>query len=408
MLCFRTEDYRQLRPIVLTELIDYLLATDQTERITDILKSAPLIDIADAGVHFQAARYFARIDNALATEESLRNAEALFRKNPPDTIYEQELFIRLLGTRARLAAEQGDFEQALQLYNQAIQQFELSLDSGTVVPRAFFGALYAGRGDVYYLANNAYQLALDNYQAAQRQLYRSADMDYAIGSILYRSLDYRQATLLFEGAIGAAPSRATDEVDAVDLAIAADSGTGRASGDGTRAVVSISDGNALYALANSFFLLDGYAIAIGYYRELITLLEREVDPNRLFVDQRDFRYRSVTEMLIAAYNNTGVAYARLHQIQSDQEYDQKSSFYLQRAGEQYTNYLRNSNIDLVGGTLSLPYRNSFAQLHNNAEQLQIYRALPPTRGDYFISFIDGGAVSSSTLSDPRLRRTEFP
>lgn len=374
----RPKDYPLLRPIVLSELIDYLLSIDDIEQIDHILKNIALSDIQHAGVHLQAARYFARIRNAPASEESLRNADAIFRTIPQKNRYEEELFIRLQETWARLAVEDGDFERALPLYNNAIAQFQDSIEKGLIVPRAFFGSLYAGLGDIYYVIG-AYDLALQNYRLAQRQLYQSTHMDYHIGSIYYRNFAYQQAAQSFDGIISSVRNRP----------------------------ISIMDKNTLYALANSLFLLDGHAAALGYYRELITLLEREISPDPLSIDQDDIRNRDIIEMLIATYNNAGVSYARLYQLEGDPRYQQKSLVHLQRANEQYADYARNSNADTPASILSTPYRNSFAQLHSNQEELQIYRALPPNIGEEFL-FIDEGVASASSLSDPRVRHIEFP
>ena len=409
---FMADDYRKIRPIVLSELIEYLVTHMRVEELADIVQEIEPTDIKDAGVHFQLAGYFLAIENRRGALESLRNAEAFFRTQPPRTRYETEILIRIYGMRAQLAMERADVNRALPLYNQAISRFEAahqnnlvssiftasapsaaaiapntefvasSSSAGSYVSSAAsFGALYAGRAALYYRINSAYDIALQDYARAQEHLYYSPKMDYVIGNIHYQRAQYDRAMQSFERILNK-PHR-------------------RING------ISSQDKNTLYAMGNSLFLLSGYAAALGHYRELTGILEKEYLNAPPFIPKEDYINRETREMLIATYNNMGVSYAKLHQVQSDQGHIQKSIFYLQRAHEEYVEYRRISEVDIVAHTLSLPYRNNFTQLHGAAEQLQIYAVLPSELSDYFVNLIDRNATESSTLSDPRVRHTEF-
>ena len=356
------------RSRALIELLGYYIDNNDLTSAAMIVNHPLLSNITDAEYYYHAARYYQADRNPLAFNEALDNFSLIFQRTP--AMYRREKRIEILGYRliAEQNIQQQQFTEALAWYDRAIARYQQGLDDGIFSRRAEFGSLFAGQGDVYYYGATSDEQALASYLVAQQHQYNDRGMRYRMANILYRRGEYNRALSLLNGIV--------------------DGGV---------------EPNTLLALANTLYFVGGYGAAVGYYNELINLLEIERSVIES-VDLRAQQHRAIIEMLVASYNNAGVGYARLYERQNVSSYLQQSAAYLTTANELQFLY-RAQNTDIVADA-SIPFNNSNALFNNRSAEMVIYPAIARDTTAPADDLVTSPSVA--TPSDPRLRRIVFP
>lgn len=273
------EDYKRnpkknIDPQAFAEMAGYLMDKRHYTGISDVLDRAKEADTFVPEVHYQFSRYYRYMD-AEGEEKKALNATLDMlsyrsRLSNREKAVEIDTYNRLgenLYKNGEALQAQSEFEKAEELYETARATRIVDINSK-------FGKIYANLGDVHYYAHNDYDLAMQNYIKAEDNLYKSRDIDYKQGYILYSKKEY--------------PAALKEFYSAED--------------------VYNKNTNLMYALGNTFFLKNSNSIALGYYMELRDRLEEELSSiSFLLVEERTDHY-SLIRNLVNVYNNLGVAH----------------------------------------------------------------------------------------------------
>ena len=166
-----------------------------------------------------------------------------------------------------------EYLQAEEVYQAGIDILTKSRERNIIKGTAEdFGRLYADLGHIYYYISENPNIALDQYEKAEREGFYSPEIYYNKGYIRYRSRNFREALLDFYNAAGP---------------------------------YSVN-GNLLYATGNTLFQRNDYFAAQGYYNHLLDILEQKLSREySIRIDERE-DHRTMVENLMKAYNNMGV------------------------------------------------------------------------------------------------------
>ena len=360
---------------VYNDLLRYSVDNDLLSDLGTVIRNALEINPYSAELHYEAARYYERVDNRVAAEEALSNAAAIYNQYSPKTRRDHAVQILTHTLIGEDKFREQKFDESRAQFTRAIALYEEALQKNRVTPQRHYGAIYASLGDLYYFAYQDWSRAEGAYQQAESNRYLDGGIDYRQGYIKYNRLDYQGALL--------------DFLDANER---------------------LYSNNIQYALANTLYNLERYASAVGYYNQIIADLRKRRAEIEQLSPALDSNHRALIEQLGATYNNAGAGYLNLHIRRPNSGHNGRGLLYLARGTTTLTNYQRENQDDQraeVSDLLNLPYLNSYSWTHSSGEPLRIYTELPLDSTTLFIEFIPSGP-RAAIQNDPQLLRTVSP
>jgi tetratricopeptide (TPR) repeat protein len=294
-------------------------------------------------VHYQLARYYRYLKDDREEEKALTNAITLLSNAQPQTKKRQ---IALIDSYTRLGEyywRRKEYLEAEESLENAIKLIEQKQAQRILGPASQFGLAYLDRGDIYYYVIRDLRTARTLYENAERNGYRSTELDYRFGYLDYAEGNYEQALLRF--------ARVLDE-----------RGTSE---------------NALFSLANSLYYQSFYSSAQGYYLRLLDLLELRQDRIPFLSPADNPEHRNLVEFLMKVYNNLGVTYRRLSERSRDPDQEAKALVNLTYSSEYFDQLTRDPNTAERGITRNLAYLNQRGILYPTRPfELQLYDRIP--------------------------------
>lgn len=356
---FQADKGRKVDPQIYAELGGYLLDKNLMQDVHDVLVRALNTNDRIPEVHYQLARYFARVEDPADEETALKNARDLFNKQQP---LDKRQLAELIDTYGRLGAfyyGRGSDIPAQEALTAGIRRYEDAKRAQLLTPEPMFGRLYSTLGDIYYYKALDYKQALTNFEKALSNKYTTPDLNYKVGYIHYRAGDYEQALKDFSTAAG-------------------NLSTNR---------------NLLYATGNAFFMRQDYYAAQGYFSDLLDRLRASRRQIQNLSVTEDPAQRSLIDYLIRTSNNLGITMFRLWQRSGRQQDYTDALVSLKDSTEEAGNLTREPQTAVRSGKVDLAYLNMRGILYPNSNFIpQIYREIPVDMKDLFLGAGTGVAA----------------
>jgi tetratricopeptide (TPR) repeat protein len=273
----RLEVAPELLASVYSELAGFWFDQQAYDGVRDALLAAMKHDKFYPEAHYQLARYYRYLPDAVEERKALINAIDLLEDSSPFT---RRRLLALIDSYNRLGEtywRDRGYLNAEKYYQRAIERIEAGQSQRVLGQIQELGLPYENRGDIYYYISGDWNTALQLYRQAEANQYRSNELDYKVGRILYVQEDFEEALRRFSRVVDAVP---TNE-------------------------------NGLFALGNALYLQGYYASAQGYYLRLLELLELRRDRIPFLQPADNSEHRALLEYLMKVFNNLGVTTMRL-------------------------------------------------------------------------------------------------
>ena len=333
----------ELLASVYSELAGFWIDQKAYDGAYDALLAAMERDKLHPEAHYQLARYYNYLRDAVEERKALVNAIDLLEKSSPFT---RRRLLALIDSYNRLGetyARDREYLNAEKYYQLAIQRIESGQSQRVLGQARELGLPYKNRGDIYYSISRDLDTALEMYRQAEANQYRSDEMDYKMGYIAYAQEDFEQALLRFSRVVDALP---TNE-------------------------------NGLFALGNAMYLQGYYSSAQGYYLRLLDLQEVRRDRIPFLQPADNSEHRALLEYLMKVFNNLGVTTMRLSERGRDPARQARALANLTFSSEYFDLLTRNPQTGERGQTRNLAYLNQRSILYpTRTFELEIYGRLP--------------------------------
>jgi len=340
---FQADPGLEVNPEVYAELGGYLIDKDRLDSVRDILLRAKDVRETLPEIHYQLARYFKEIEEYGEERKALNNTLAYLRRSTP--LSRERLFMKI-DTYRRLGERQYAEEQYLQArssYQQGIELYENARERKLIRKQEDFGRLYADLGDIHYYVAGEYDRALEYFTRAEENLYTTKALQYKKGYVNYRNDRYRRAGEEFQNASGSFSANS----------------------------------ELMYATANTWFRLDKYHSAEGYYTHLLDLLKQELNEEQPLRLQEDEAHRELVRDLMQTSNNLGVTYYELYRKTGRSNYYSKALVQFSDSSEYFDRLTRNPETMERAGLSNLGYLNQRGVLFpGTSYEQQIYPEIP--------------------------------
>ncbi|TVR28923.1 MAG: hypothetical protein EA404_15940 [Spirochaetaceae bacterium] len=349
---FEADQRAEIDPLIYAELGGYLLDNNQPADVFDILMRsnarAEELDQLVPEVHYHFARYYRMVDNPIDEARALRNSRLFLESVEPLNRRRLGMLVDTYGRLAHYHYERDEFIDAEELYRSAIRRYEDARARNLLQPAPQFGRVYAGLGNIHYYVERNWEQALERYQQAETNGYRSREMSYRQGFVHYRAQRWEQALDQFFNA---------------------------AEGHTTNPPLLLATANALYHSGSLY-------PAEGYYAELLDeKYRRRARIDTLLLDEEP-EHRALIEYLIRGQNNLGVAYLGIARRETSPEMRRRAMEHLQASQELAVNYRRDPQTGARAETVNLSYLNLRDILYPLDEfDAQIYNAIPEDFSD---------------------------
>lgn len=276
------EDWVEMSGFILEKLYGPLTQSEEylRSKIEDVLdmleialKKAPELPAA----HYNIAKYFLKNNNFSSAKSELSRALDCFDRAETRTkkgVYKEIDTCRLLG---ELYAGEREYLKAQELYTRGIDLFQTEREKNGFESDENTGRLYADMGDIEYFVSGDNDAALNNYEMSLKNKNDIAEVNYKIGAICYNKQDYDRALKAFIKA------RETED----------------------------SDENLLLALGNVLSLKGDNFAALGYYSELLNLLDTEKGRHMILLPNTRPEDYLLIEQYLKLTNNMGVSLYRI-------------------------------------------------------------------------------------------------
>ena len=288
-------------PYVYAELGGYLLAKNEIDDVKDVLFRAKAVKEDIPELHFNLSTYFHLIGDQTDEETALRKTLNYLDASPPLNTAQREMKIETYNRLGKLYFGQKKIIDAETEYNQAIRIIETGQKNSTLGRKPEFGEVYYNLGDIFYYDALDFDQAQKLYADAQDNYYRNPDMDYKQGYIDYSKQDYLNALLSFYKAEEEKP-------------------------DNT---------NILYALGNTLYHRNDFFAAQGYYKHLLTLLEKKKNAIPVLTPEENPEHLALLNYIMRTYNNLGVTLKRLSERPQNPEREADALVYFTKSSEYY-------------------------------------------------------------------------
>lgn len=297
---------------------------------------------------YNLARYFMYTDNRTAARSALETALQVFQAQEEMRAPRMLRYINTYRYLGELYAFDKEYIRAQELYTQGIDLYEHAARTDGLQPSKDIGMLYADMGDIYYFESGDMAQALRNYTLAVQSSYDTPPLRYRIGYIAYTGGNYDQALSSFIAASEEQPQ----------------------------------DANVLLAMGNTLAEKGDNFTALGYYRRLLSLLNRErARHDILFPQVREDQY-AIVDMYCKAANNSGVVLYRLARQTGQSSYIAEAQVNLSESVRAYDALTRNMDtfVRMDGSNLAAENSKYMSQLMPQFDP-EIYTDIPMTLAD---------------------------
>lgn len=333
----------ELLASVYAELGGYWIDKGRLDEAPKILFRAMDARMEVPEIHYHLARYYRAVREAAEEEKALEAAIELLERTQPLDKKRLFLLIDSYNRRGEAYYRRQEYLDAEKMFRKAIAEIEQAQARRMFGSQPEFGLAYKNQADLYYYVSRDLVAALDLYERAAANGYRSPDLDYKIGYVHYAEERYEAALLAFARVVDQKP---TNE-------------------------------NALFALANCLYQGGYHASAQGYYLRLLEILEGREQRIRYLQPMENPEHRALVERLMQVYNNLGVVLRRLGERSRDPDKESKALVNLTFSSERFDLISRDPQTAARGLTQNLAFLNQRGILYPQAGfQLQIYRRLP--------------------------------
>ena len=333
----------ELLASVYSELAGFWFDQQAYDGVRDALLAAMKRDKFHPEAHYQLARYYRYLPDAVEERKALVNAIELLDRASPFT---RRRLLALIDSYNRLGetyARDREYLNAEKYYQRAIERIQSAQSQRVLGQAKELGLPYKNRGDIYYSISRDLDTALQMYRQAEANQYRSDELDYKVGYIAYVQEDFEQALLRFSRVVDALP---TNE-------------------------------NGLFALGNAMYLQGYYSSAQGYYLRLLDLQEARRDRIPFLQPADNGEHRALLEYLMKVFNNLGVTTMRLSERGRDPARQARALANLTFSSEYFDVLTRNPETGERGQTRNLAYLNQRSILYpTRTFELEIYGRLP--------------------------------
>jgi tetratricopeptide (TPR) repeat protein len=339
----RLEVKPELLASVYSELAGFWFDQKAYDGVRDALLAAMKRDKFYPEAHYQLARYYRYLPDAVEERKALINAIDLLKDSSPFT---RRRLLALIDSYNRLGEtywRDREYLNAERFYQLAIQRIEGGQSQRVLGRIQELGLPYKNRGDIYYYISRDLDTALELYRQAEANRYRSDELDYKLGYIAYVQEDFEQALGRFSRVVDARPANE----------------------------------NGLFALGNALYLQGYYASAQGYYLRLLDLQEARRDRIPLLQPADNSEHRALLEYLMKVFNNLGVTTMRLSERGRDPVRQARALANLTFSSEYFDVLTRDPETAERGQTRNLAYLNQRSILYpTRTFDLEIYARLP--------------------------------
>jgi len=340
---FQDDPRANIDPLVYAQLGGYLIDKNELGDVSEILMRALRKNDKLPEIHYQLARYYQRADDPTSERRALRNTRTLLEALEPLSKSRTAILIDTYRRMAENAYGREEYLTAQQNYTRGIRRFEEARQANVLKPKREFGALYAGLGDIFYYQSKDFDGALEQYNKAEANGYKTKALNYKQGYVYYRNGQYDQAIDRFFDAAG----------------------------------TYTSNRNILYAEANTLYQKGNYFAAQGYYLDLLDRLHNERSKIGTLLLNEDPEHRALVDYLIKVNNNLGVTSYRLYQRSSDPQKLTDAEVYLKNSTEDSVNLNRSDTTGARAQSVDLAYLNLRYVLYPETDyRLQLYGDLP--------------------------------
>ncbi|MCQ2585945.1 MAG: tetratricopeptide repeat protein [Treponema sp.] len=276
------EDWTELSGYMLDKLYGPLAPSDEylrnyIEDVRLLLTRAYKLDSQNPVSAYNLSRYFIETDESSAAKSTLIDTLDKFKK--ASHLKRRDLY-KYIDTY-RLAGEEyakvQEFLRAQEQFTDGITLYTAERDASGLQGNVKIGQLFADQADMDYFITGDYDNALQNYISSVELENDNPSIRYKIGYIQYKKKNYGEALGSFMKA-----------------------------GDG-----NIKETNLMLAMGNTLSLRgDNYA-AQGYYEDLISNLDRQIEDRGIVLPQTSAEENELITTYLYASNNYGVTLYRL-------------------------------------------------------------------------------------------------
>ncbi|MBO4857392.1 MAG: hypothetical protein J5527_02625 [Treponema sp.] len=293
----------------------------QIEGLRALLQRAVKMDQENPVALYNLAKYYIHTNEIRYVEPTLNKAVDKFNKAPQLSHRDIYKFIdsyRLLGENY---IKTNDYLQAQEQYTKGITLYTAEKENAGFVGNKNIGILYADLADINYLLAGDYDNAAVNYKNSVELGNDSPSIRYRLGYMSYKKKNYQEALGSFMKA-----------------------------GEG-----NIKQRNLLYSMANTLALRNDDYAAEGYYEQLISELDLEIqNAGGSVYPQTNADQYDLVDLYLYAANNYGVVLHRLAKRTGDSQKNAESIVQLQQSVRAWDALTRNQKtlLRLEGSNLA--------------------------------------------------------
>ena len=293
----------------------------EIEGLRALLQRAVRMDPENPVALYNLAKYYINTNEIKYVEPTLNKAIDKFNKAPQLSHRDIYKFIdsyRLLGENY---IKTNDYLQAQEQYTKGITLYTAEKENAGFEGNKNVGILYADLGDINYLLAGDYDNAAVNYKNSVELGNDSPSIRYRLGYMSYKKKNYQEALGSFMKA-----------------------------GEGNQ-----KQRNLLYSMANTLALRNDDYAAEGYYEQLISELDLEIqNAGGSVYPQTNADQYDLVDLYLYAANNYGVVLHRLARRTGDSQKNAESIVQLQQSVRAWDALTRNQKtlLRLEGSNLA--------------------------------------------------------
>lgn len=293
----------------------------QIEGLRALLQRAVRMDEENPVALYNLAKYYINTSEIKYVEPTLNKAIDKFNKAPQLSHRDIYKFIdsyRLLGENY---IKTNDYLQAQEQYTKGITLYTAEKENAGFTGNKDIGILYADLGDINYLLAGDYDNAAVNYKNSVELGNDNPSIRYRLGYMSYKKKNYQEALGSFMKA-----------------------------GEGNQ-----KQRNLLYSMANTLALRNDDYAAEGYYEQLISELDLEIqNAGGSVYPQTNADQYDLVDLYLYAANNYGVVLHRLARRTGDSQKNAESIVQLQQSVRAWDALTRNQKtlLRLEGSNLA--------------------------------------------------------
>ncbi|MFA6507942.1 MAG: tetratricopeptide repeat protein [Treponemataceae bacterium] len=259
---------------------------ERIENIKQLLEEAVRRDPKNPESYYHLARYYERYNRPTEEKQAVTKAISAFAAAPELSARRMSYRIEAHRKMAFLLLKEKEFISAEEKLVEGISLFEDGKARKMLDRAPRYGKLYAELGDIEYFKAGDLDAAVRNYQEAEANGYAPPEQRYRIGYAAYARSDWAGAVESFFK---------------------------------TSAEFQLNR-RILFALGNALYRRGDLHAAQGYYQRLLDVLETERGRFPVLLPNQRPDHADLSERLMRARNNLGVALEDLAERSGDSRY----------------------------------------------------------------------------------------